>query len=84
MPGPPRDQGLIKRVARTAAAFQEINLGATAIGTGIATDPRYAQLATEELSSLTGIDFIVSVDLVEATSDTGAFVTFWGSSAGSR
>ncbi|MGO1900395.1 MAG: aspartate ammonia-lyase [Brachybacterium sp.] len=68
----------VERLTRTAAAFQEINLGATAIGTGITTDPRYAQLATEELSSLTGIDFMVSVDLVEATSDTGAFVTFSG------
>ena len=37
-----------------------------------------AQLATEELSSLTGIEFMVAIDLVEATSDTGAFVTFSG------
>jgi aspartate ammonia-lyase len=68
----------VERLTRTATLFQEINLGATAIGTGITSDPRYAQLATAELSELTGIDFQVSVDLVEATSDTGAFVTFSG------
>ena len=68
----------VERLSRTASAFQEINLGATAIGTGITTDPRYAQRATEELSALTGIDFMVAADLVEATSDTGAFVTFSG------
>ena len=68
----------VERLTRTASAFQEINLGATAIGTGITTDSRYSQRATEELSALTGIDFMVAVDLVEATSDTGAFVTFSG------
>src|SRR5699024_4510332 len=68
----------VERLTRTAAAFQEVNLGATAIGTGINTDPRYAELATEELATLTGIDFELSADLVEATSDTGAFVTFSG------
>lgn len=68
----------VERLTRTARLFQEINLGATAIGTGITADPRYAQRATAELSALTGIEFQVSSDLVEATSDTGAFVTFSG------
>lgn len=68
----------VERLTRTARLFQEINLGATAIGTGITTDPRYAQLAARELSQLTGVEFTVAADLVEATSDTGAFVTFSG------
>ena len=68
----------VERLTRTARLFREVNLGATAIGTGITSDPRYAQLATAELSELTGIPFTVSADLVEATSDTGAFVTFSG------
>ncbi len=68
----------VQRLTRTATLFQEINLGATAIGTGITSDPRYAQMATAELAELTGIPFVVSADLVEATSDTGAFVTFSG------
>jgi aspartate ammonia-lyase len=58
--------------------FQEINLGATAIGTGITTRSEYASLAVEELSKISGIDFQIAEDLVEATSDTGAFVMFSG------
>ena len=68
----------VERLTRTAKLFQEVNLGATAIGTGITSDPRYSQLATAELAELTGIPFVVATDLVEATSDTGAFVTFSG------
>ncbi len=68
----------VQRLTRTATLFQEINLGATAIGTGITSDPRYAAMATADLAELTGIDFVVATDLVEATSDTGAFVTFSG------
>jgi len=68
----------VERLTRTAQLFREINLGATAIGTGITADPRYAQMATAELSRITGMPFVVSADLVEATSDTGAFVTFSG------
>ncbi|AXK45825.1 aspartate ammonia-lyase [Brachybacterium saurashtrense] len=68
----------VQRLTRTAELFQEINLGATAIGTGITSDPRYASMATADLAELTGIPFVVSADLVEATSDTGAFVTFSG------
>lgn len=68
----------VQRLTRTATLFQEINLGATAIGTGITSDPRYAAMATADLAELTGIPFVVADDLVEATSDTGAFVTFSG------
>ncbi|MCS6711270.1 aspartate ammonia-lyase [Brachybacterium sp. EF45031] len=68
----------VERLTRTAQLFREINLGATAIGTGITSDPRYAGYAAEELSQITGIPFAVAADLVEATSDTGAFVTFSG------
>ncbi|MGP9539538.1 aspartate ammonia-lyase [Brachybacterium sp. AOP43-C2-M15] len=68
----------VQRLTRTATLFQEINLGATAIGTGITSDPRYAKMATDNLTELTGIPFVVATDLVEATSDTGAFVTFSG------
>ncbi len=68
----------VERLTRTARLFREVNLGATAIGTGITSDPRYSKMAVEELAELTGIPFQVSTDLVEATSDTGAFVTFSG------
>jgi aspartate ammonia-lyase len=53
-------------------------MGATAIGTGINTDPRYAGLVRAHLSAVTGLDLVTSPDLVEATQDTGAFVTLSG------
>ena len=68
----------IDRVHEVVRFFREINLGGTAIGTGINTDPRYSQLVISELKKLTGIDFVCAIDMVEATSDTGAFLVFSG------
>lgn len=68
----------VQRLTRTARLFQEINIGATAIGTGITADPRYSSIAVAELREVTGLPFVLASDLVEATSDTGAFVTFSG------
>ncbi|TCK08982.1 aspartate ammonia-lyase [Marinobacterium mangrovicola] len=56
--------------------FREINLGATAIGTGINSDPEYSSLAIEELSHISGKELVRARNLIEATSDMGAFVTF--------
>ncbi|WP_432696424.1 aspartate ammonia-lyase [Marinobacterium sp. YM272] len=56
--------------------FREINLGATAIGTGINSDPEYSSLAIEELSNISGRELVRARNLIEATSDMGAFVTF--------
>jgi aspartate ammonia-lyase len=53
-------------------------MGATAIGTGINTDPDYASLVVTELSRIVGTDLTLATNLVEATSDMGAFVTFSG------
>jgi len=68
----------IARMAELAHLFTEINLGGTAIGTGINTHPEYARRAVAHLVADTGFDFKLSVHLVEATSDTGAFVLFSG------
>ncbi|MEM7222855.1 MAG: aspartate ammonia-lyase [Pseudomonadota bacterium] len=68
----------IGRLRELAGLFREINLGATAIGTGINTDPSYAGYAVEELSRISKIDFVSATNLVEATSDMGAFVIFSG------
>ncbi len=65
----------IRRLEEVAALFKEINLGATAIGTGINSHPSYAATVVETLSSISDIDFVLSPDLIEATSDTGVFVT---------
>ncbi|WP_336296739.1 aspartate ammonia-lyase [Aliamphritea hakodatensis] len=56
--------------------FREINMGATAIGTGINSDPEYSSLVIEELSQISGKELVRARNLIEATSDMGAFVTF--------
>ena len=66
----------IQRISDMAALLREINLGGTAIGTGITADSRYAPLAVKYLSEISGEDMILAGDLVEATSDMGAFVIF--------
>ena len=62
------------RLSEACALMREINLGATAIGTGINTHPDYARLVCEHLSGLCGLDLMTSPNLVEATQDCGAFV----------
>lgn len=67
-----------QRLREAALLIQEINLGATAIGTGINAPPEYAPLACKWLSELTGVHFITADNLVEATQDAGAFVQLSG------
>ncbi len=61
-----------------ALLTREINLGATAIGTGINAHPDYAALVCRKLGDITGIAFITAPNLVEATQDVGAFVQLSG------
>ena len=56
----------------------EINMGATAIGTGLNAVPGYAELCTKKLAELTGENFTLGKDLVEATPDTGDYVSYSG------
>ena len=67
-----------QRLKEAALLIHEINLGATAIGTGINAHPRYAEIACQKLSDITGIQLIVAPNLVEATQDAGAFVQLSG------
>jgi aspartate ammonia-lyase len=66
------------RLHEEARLMCEINLGATAIGTGINTHPNYAPVVCRYLAQLTGIALKTSPDLVEATQDVGAFVQISG------
>src|SRR5260221_4888936 len=66
------------RLAEAAELIREINLGATAIGTGINAHPDYAPLVTRRLAEVAGIAFVVSPNLIEATQDAGAFVQLSG------
>jgi aspartate ammonia-lyase len=67
-----------QRLAEAASLIREINLGATAIGTGINAHPDYARIVTARLTELTNVPFIVSPNLVEATQDAGSFVQLAG------
>ncbi len=61
---------------RNVKLLHEINMGGTAIGTGLNAVPGFAKLCAANLSRLTGENFISSPDLVEATPDTGAYVSY--------
>ncbi|MFS0714387.1 aspartate ammonia-lyase [Microbacterium sp. 2P01SA-2] len=64
------------RLGENASLLYEINMGATAIGTGITTHPDYRPAVVRHLREITGLDLSSAVDLVESTSDTGAFMSF--------
>ncbi|HSV47933.1 MAG TPA: aspartate ammonia-lyase [Ramlibacter sp.] len=66
------------RLREARALIQEINLGATAIGTGINAPHGYAELACQILAQESGIPVVKAKNLVEATQDTGAFVQLSG------
>ncbi len=68
----------VDRLGEAQALIREINMGATAIGTGINAPPEYAERVRRHLSEITGLELITAPDLVEATSDTGAFVQLSG------
>jgi aspartate ammonia-lyase len=67
-----------QRLVEAGALIEEINLGATAIGTGINTHPGYAPLACLHLVELSGVQVKTAENLIEATQDCGAFVQLSG------
>ncbi|HYD60142.1 MAG TPA: aspartate ammonia-lyase [Noviherbaspirillum sp.] len=66
------------RLQEAAGLICEINLGATAIGTGINSHPDYAPLVCRYLAQITGIPLLTAPNLIEATQDVGAFVQLSG------
>ncbi|MCD6346742.1 MAG: aspartate ammonia-lyase, partial [Bacteroidales bacterium] len=66
----------VQRLEENARLFLEINMGATAIGTGINSDPEYAEKVVNHLQMITGLELKNAENLVEATQDTGAFVMY--------
>ena len=67
-----------RRIREALVHLQEINLGATAIGTGLNTHPDYAAAACTHLQRITGLPLVTAGNLVEATQDCGVFVLFSG------
>jgi len=66
----------LQRLNENAYLLYEINMGATAIGTGITTHADYAPAVLRHLREITGLDLATAADLVESTSDTGSFMSF--------
>ncbi|NLN00001.1 MAG: aspartate ammonia-lyase [Campylobacteraceae bacterium] len=68
----------IERVTEARQLVREMNMGATAIGTGINAHPNYSQKIESKLQEVTGRPFVTAKDLIKATQDTGAYVQISG------
>lgn len=66
----------IERLDQTAELFLPLNMGGTAVGTGINTKPGYRRIVIEQLRAITGFPVTRALNLVESTQDTGAFIMY--------
>ncbi len=66
----------VERIQNLADLFKEINLGGTAVGTGINAPKEYRARVVPLLAEISGEEFVSAADLIEATQDTGAFVIY--------
>lgn len=66
----------IEKLNNNAKLFVEVNMGATAIGTGLNAPLGYAQLCAERLAEISGYPIVSATNLVEATPDTGSYVIY--------
>lgn len=66
----------VERLNENARLFLEVNMGGTAIGTGINAEPGYSERVIQHLRRVTGLNMVLASNLVEATQDTGAFVMY--------
>lgn len=68
----------MQRIESTRALFHEVNMGGTAIGTGLNAPAGYSDLCAETLTELTGRPYYIAEDLIESTQDTSAYVALSG------
>ncbi|GEP95008.1 aspartate ammonia-lyase [Chitinophaga cymbidii] len=68
----------LSRIEDSKRLISEINMGATAIGTGVNAPEAYPALVTRHLCTVTGLDLLLAGDLIEATYDTGVYVQLSG------
>ncbi len=64
----------IERLTYARSVMQALNMGATAIGTGINCHPDYKNVVEKHLSKITGGEFKPAADFIAATQDTADFV----------
>lgn len=66
----------ISRLKVCSSPFLTVNMGGTAIGTGLNADARYRDRVVQHLGRVTNRDIVLAEDLIEATHDTGALVMY--------
>ena len=66
----------ISRLDNLSKLFLEINMGGTAIGTGLNAPIGFPKICADKLSEITGENFVPAINLVEATPDTGSYVIY--------
>ncbi|MFK8265039.1 aspartate ammonia-lyase [Capnocytophaga cynodegmi] len=66
----------ITRLNNLSDLFLEINMGGTAIGTGLNAPKKFSKICADKLAAATGEAFVPAADLVEATPDTGSYVIY--------
>jgi aspartate ammonia-lyase len=65
----------VQRIGEAMNLLREVNLGGTAIGTGMNAPAGYRELVCRRLAEITGVPVVSAPDLVEATQDAGVFIT---------
>jgi aspartate ammonia-lyase len=68
----------VQRMRESQKLVLEINMGATAIGTGVNAPEKYPELCTRYLATVSGLPVVLAADLIEATPDTGAYLQISG------
>jgi aspartate ammonia-lyase len=68
----------IKRIKQSRQHLYELNMGATAVGTGLNADPRYIELVVKELADISGLPLVGAEDMVDATQNTDAYTEVSG------
>jgi len=63
----------IKRISQSRQHLYEVNMGATAVGTGLNADPRYIELVVQKLAEISGLPLVRAENLVDATQNTDAY-----------
>lgn len=68
----------IRRIGEASKALQVVNMGATAVGTGLNADPVYIEKVSDNLRKITGLPLMRAENLVDATQNTDAFLEVSG------
>ncbi|MFB6499056.1 aspartate ammonia-lyase [Bacillus haynesii] len=63
----------IKRIKQSRQHLYEVNMGATAVGTGLNADPRYIENVVKHLAEISGLPLVSADHLVDATQNTDAY-----------